>query len=41
LEELYSSHDLKALGLNDLISLENKDIDRSQLSQEQLVALER
>lgn len=38
LQELYSQHDLKALGLKDLVAISN--IDRSKLSQEEVTALE-
>ena len=38
LQELYSDHDLKALGLKDLVAI--SDQDRSKLSVENLKALE-
>lgn len=40
LEELYSQHDLQALGLSDLISLDNKELDLAKLTPEQIKAIE-
>ena len=41
LEQLYSEHDLKALGLKDVVAVEDlKNVDRSQLNAEQVKAIE-
>ena len=41
LEELYESHDLKSMELKDLISLDYQKVDRKELSEAQLAALEK
>ena len=40
LEELYSRHDMQALGLSDLVTFDPDKIDKSQLKEEDLRALE-
>jgi hypothetical protein len=40
LEELYSSQDLKALNLKDIINVDFKNMNRKELSEAQLTALE-
>ena len=39
LEELYADHDLKALGISDILTL-NKAVDRKDLTEEQIQALD-
>lgn len=40
LEELYSRHDLQALGVTDLVNFDATKVDRSKLKEEDLKALE-
>ena len=40
LEDLYSRHDLEALGLKDIVSFDLKNVNRENMTEEQLNSLE-